>query len=154
MNSEHVQLPTYADNVALPAFARRCCSNRSISPALHSKSSFVAIVLTRTSFLLNCWLPHVTATDIVYILYFCMCQMTNLTFLRVSLVVSLCLFTHINNVTNKQTTKHSKSSNIRQTPDTLELQLLAYCIGFRFCILVMPASVATEMRLRPTNSTL
>jgi len=22
-----VQLPTYADNVALPAFARRCCSN-------------------------------------------------------------------------------------------------------------------------------
>jgi len=25
------QPPTYADNVALPAFARRCCSNRSIS---------------------------------------------------------------------------------------------------------------------------
>jgi len=25
-----VQQPTYADNVALPAFARRCCSNRSI----------------------------------------------------------------------------------------------------------------------------
>ena len=27
------QLPAYADNVALPAFARRCCSNRSISAA-------------------------------------------------------------------------------------------------------------------------
>ena len=26
-----VQLPTYADNVALPTFARRCCSNRSIT---------------------------------------------------------------------------------------------------------------------------
>jgi len=24
---------TYADNMALPAFARRCCSNRSVSPA-------------------------------------------------------------------------------------------------------------------------
>jgi len=24
-----VQLPTYADNVALPAFSRRCCSNQS-----------------------------------------------------------------------------------------------------------------------------
>jgi len=31
-----VQLPTYADNVALPAFARRCCSNRSISFARRS----------------------------------------------------------------------------------------------------------------------
>ena len=28
-----VQLPTYADNVALPAFARRCYCNRSMSPA-------------------------------------------------------------------------------------------------------------------------
>jgi len=37
-----VQLPTYADNVALPAFARRarrCCSNRSISPARRAHSS-------------------------------------------------------------------------------------------------------------------
>jgi len=30
---------TYADNVALPAFARRCCSNRSISPACRAHSS-------------------------------------------------------------------------------------------------------------------
>jgi len=30
---------TYADNVALPAFARRCCSNRSISPARRAHSS-------------------------------------------------------------------------------------------------------------------
>ena len=28
-----VQLPIYADNVALPAFASRCSSNRSMSPA-------------------------------------------------------------------------------------------------------------------------
>jgi len=28
-----VQLPTYAHNVTLPAFALRCCSNQSISPA-------------------------------------------------------------------------------------------------------------------------
>jgi len=34
-----VYLPTYADNVALPAFARRCCSNRSISPAGRAHSS-------------------------------------------------------------------------------------------------------------------
>jgi len=34
-----VQLPTYADNVALPAFARRCCCNRSISPARRAHSS-------------------------------------------------------------------------------------------------------------------
>jgi len=29
----------YADNVALPAIARRCCSNRSISPARRAHSS-------------------------------------------------------------------------------------------------------------------
>ena len=35
-----VRLRTYADNVALPAFARRrCCSNRSISPARRAHSS-------------------------------------------------------------------------------------------------------------------
>jgi len=34
-----VQPPTYADNVPLPAFARRCCSNRSISPARRAHSN-------------------------------------------------------------------------------------------------------------------
>ena len=29
-----VQLAAYADNVALPAFARRCCSNRYLRPAV------------------------------------------------------------------------------------------------------------------------
>jgi len=32
-----VQLPTYADNVALPAFARSCCSSRSISRSVAAK---------------------------------------------------------------------------------------------------------------------
>ena len=34
-----VQLPTYADNVALPAFGCHCCSNGSISPAHQAYSS-------------------------------------------------------------------------------------------------------------------
>jgi len=33
----------YADNVALPAFARRCCGNRSISPACRAHSSKPAV---------------------------------------------------------------------------------------------------------------
>jgi len=39
-----VPLPTYADNVALPAFARRCCSNQSIcSPGQACGSGFDAV---------------------------------------------------------------------------------------------------------------
>ena len=34
-----IQLPTYADNVALPAFTRHCCSNQLISPARWAHSS-------------------------------------------------------------------------------------------------------------------
>jgi len=39
-----VPLPTYADNVALPAVARRCCSNQSIcSPGQACGSGFDAV---------------------------------------------------------------------------------------------------------------
>ena len=34
-----VHLLAYADNVALPAFARGCCSNRSLSPARQSTAA-------------------------------------------------------------------------------------------------------------------
>ena len=34
-----IQLPTYTDNVALPAFTRCCCSNRSIYTACRAHSS-------------------------------------------------------------------------------------------------------------------
>ena len=44
MTQEHiiqvcVQLPTYADNVALPAFTGRCCNNRSKYPARRAHNS-------------------------------------------------------------------------------------------------------------------
>ena len=37
--NESVQLPSYADNASLPAFSRRCCSSRAISPTRRAHSS-------------------------------------------------------------------------------------------------------------------
>jgi len=45
--------PTYADNVALPAFARRCCITRAISPA-HSCYLFTVLKSSSVFAVVNC----------------------------------------------------------------------------------------------------
>jgi len=55
-----VWLPMYADNVALPAFARCCCSNQSISSACwaHSSKPTVVVLLLWAHDGTDRWTPY------------------------------------------------------------------------------------------------